>query len=47
MSRKRKRCPFEDNADEERLDRWVRLKKADAKEQLRKLMGKEAKFRSI
>ncbi|KAB2571947.1 hypothetical protein DBV05_g9403 [Lasiodiplodia theobromae] len=39
--RKRKRCTFEDDADEERLDRWARLKKGNAKEQLKKLMGKE------
>ncbi|KAF9630972.1 Helicase [Lasiodiplodia theobromae] len=39
--RKRKRCTVEDDADEERLDRWARLKKGNAKEQLKKLMGKE------
>ncbi|GME30610.1 conserved hypothetical protein, partial [Neofusicoccum parvum] len=46
-SRKRKRCPFEDDADEERLDRWARLKRANAKEQLQRLMGKKAEFRSV
>ncbi|GME31336.1 conserved hypothetical protein [Neofusicoccum parvum] len=46
-SRKRKRCPFEDDADEERLDRWARLKRANAKEQLQRLIGKKAEFRSV
>ena len=47
ISRKRKRCPFEDDADEERFNRRSRLKHMDASEQLRRMMGEGAAFRSV
>lgn len=47
MGKKRKRCPFEDEADEERLNRRIRLRKMNAEEQLKQLVGKEAIFRSV
>ena len=46
MGRKRKRCPFEDDADEERFSRRARLKRMDAAEQLRRMMGDGVEFRS-
>jgi RecQ family ATP-dependent DNA helicase len=44
---KRKRCPFEEEADEERFERWRRLKRMDMAEQLKGMMGEGAKFRSV
>jgi superfamily II DNA helicase RecQ len=46
-SGKRKRCPFEEEADEERFERWRRLKRVDMAEQLRGMMGDGANFRSV
>lgn len=46
-SKKRRRCPFEDEAEEERLDRWIRLNKMNGEERLKQLVGKEAVFRSV
>jgi RecQ family ATP-dependent DNA helicase len=46
-SNKRKRCPFEEEADEERFERWRRLKRMDMVEQLRDMMGDGASFRSV
>ena len=43
-SRKRKRAPFESEADEARIDRWQRLRKLDAGKQLKRMMGNEAEF---
>lgn len=45
--KKRKRAPFESEADEGRIDRWARLRKMDAAAQLRRMMGGEARFRGI
>ena len=47
MLKKRKRAPFESEAEEGRIDRWVRLRKMDAAAQLRRMMGKEATFRGV
>jgi hypothetical protein len=46
-SRKRKRAPFETEADEARIDRWQRLRKIDSSKQLKRMMGNEAEFRGI
>jgi superfamily II DNA helicase RecQ len=46
-SRKRKRAPFETEADEARIDRWQRLRKMDSSKQLKRMMGNEAEFRGI
>jgi hypothetical protein len=46
-SHKRKRCPFEEEADEERFERQGRLKWINVAEQLRRIIGKDAKFRSV
>ncbi|KAF4534197.1 Helicase [Lasiodiplodia theobromae] len=46
-AKKRRRCPFEDEAEEERLDRWIRLNKMNGEERLKQLVGKEAIFRSV
>ena len=46
-SRKRKRAPFESEADEARIDRWQRLRKLDAGKQLKRMMGNEAEFRGV
>jgi superfamily II DNA helicase RecQ len=45
--RKRKRAPFESEADEARVDRWSRLRKMDTAAQLQRMMGKEAEFRGV
>jgi hypothetical protein len=42
-SRKRKRAPFESEADEARIDRWQRLRKIDGSKQLKRMMGDSAK----
>ncbi|KAF2175999.1 hypothetical protein K469DRAFT_761469, partial [Zopfia rhizophila CBS 207.26] len=46
-SKKRKRAPFETEAEEGRIDRWERLRKMNAVVQLRRMMGKEAVFRGV
>jgi superfamily II DNA helicase RecQ len=46
-SRKRKRAPFESEADEARIDRWQRLRKMDSSKQLKRMMGIEAEFRGV
>jgi superfamily II DNA helicase RecQ len=46
-SRKRKRAPFETEADEARIDRWQRLRKIDSSKQLKRMMGNEAEFRGM
>ena len=46
-SRKRKRAPFESEADEARIDRWQRLRKMDSGKQLKRMMGSEAEFRGV
>ena len=45
--RKRKRAPFESEADEARVDRWARLRKMDTAAQLQRMMGKTAEFRGV
>ena len=47
MSKKRKRAPFESEADEARIDRWGRLRKMDTAAQLQRMMGKAAEFRGV
>ncbi|KAG9384308.1 RecQ Superfamily II DNA helicase [Pyrenophora tritici-repentis] len=46
-SSKRKRAPFESEADEARVDRWQRLRKMDARAQLKRMMGEKAEFRAF
>jgi hypothetical protein len=46
-SRKRKRAPFESEADEARIDRWQRLRKIDSSKQLKRMMGDKAEFRGV
>jgi RecQ family ATP-dependent DNA helicase len=46
-SSKRKRYPFEEEVEEERFERWRRLKRMDMTEQLRGMMGDGASFRSV
>jgi superfamily II DNA helicase RecQ len=46
-SKKRKRAPFECEADEARIDRWGRLRKMDTTTQLQRMMGKTAEFRGV
>jgi RecQ family ATP-dependent DNA helicase len=46
-SKKRKRAPFESEADEARVDRWGRLRKMDTATQLQRMMGKTATFRGV
>lgn len=45
--KKRKRAPFEREADEGRIDRWRRLRGMDAEAQLKRMMGQEAVFRGV
>jgi RecQ family ATP-dependent DNA helicase len=45
--KKRKRAPFESEADEARIDRWGRLRKMDTTAQLQRMMGKTAEFRGV
>jgi superfamily II DNA helicase RecQ len=45
--RKRKRAPFESEADEARVDRWSWLRKMDTAAQLQQMMGKKAEFRGV
>ncbi|KAF2187528.1 P-loop containing nucleoside triphosphate hydrolase protein, partial [Zopfia rhizophila CBS 207.26] len=44
---KRKRAPFESEAEEGRIERWQRLRKMNAAVQLKRMMGKEAVFRGV
>jgi superfamily II DNA helicase RecQ len=46
-SRKRKRAPFESEADEAMIDRWQRLRKMDSSKQLKRIMGNKAEFRGV
>jgi hypothetical protein len=46
-SKKRKRAPFESEADEARIDRWGRLRRMDTAAQLQQMMGKAAEFRGV
>jgi RecQ family ATP-dependent DNA helicase len=45
--KKRKRAPFETEADEARVDRWDRLRRMDTTAQLQRMMGKAAEFRGV
>ena len=44
---KRKRCPFEDDADDERLERRIRLQRMNANAGLQQMMQKEVSLRSV
>ena len=44
---KRKRCRFEDDADEERVERRIRLQRMNATAELQRMMQKEVSFRSV
>jgi superfamily II DNA helicase RecQ len=44
---KRKRCPFENDAEESRTERQVRLRQMDAQAELQRMMRKETSFRSV
>jgi superfamily II DNA helicase RecQ len=46
-SRKRKRAPFESEADEARINRWHRLRKINGSKQLKRMMGNKAELRSV
>jgi superfamily II DNA helicase RecQ len=46
-SMKRKRAPYESEADEARIDRWRRLRKIDASAQLKRMMGDSTEFRGV
>jgi superfamily II DNA helicase RecQ len=46
-SRKRKRAPFESEADEARIDRWQRLRNMDSSKQLKRMIGDKAEFRGV
>ena len=46
-SKKRKRAPFECEADQARASRWARLRKMDVDAQLQQMMGKTAEFRGV
>jgi superfamily II DNA helicase RecQ len=46
-SRKRKRAPFENEAEEARIDQWERLSKMDSSKQLKRMMGNECEFRGV
>lgn len=46
-SKKRKRAPFEAEAEEGRMDRWARLRKMNAGAQLKRMMDKEAAFQGV
>ena len=45
--KKRKRAPFESEADEGRIERWGRLRKMDTEAQLKRMMGDKAAFRGV
>lgn len=44
---KRKRCVFEDDVEEEQVERRIRLRRMDATAELRRMMRKEVSFRSV
>jgi hypothetical protein len=44
---KRKRCRFENDADEERVERRIRLRQMNATAELHRMMQKEVSFRSV
>jgi superfamily II DNA helicase RecQ len=44
---KRKRCRFEDDADEERVERRIRLRQMNATAELQRMMRKEVSLRSV
>lgn len=44
---KRKRCRFENDADEERVERRIRLRQMNATAELQRMMRKEVSFRSV
>ncbi|RYO26416.1 hypothetical protein AA0113_g12493 [Alternaria arborescens] len=46
-SKKRKKAPFESEADEARIERLERLRKMDPAAQLKRMKGKKAKFRGV
>ena len=45
--KRRKRAPFESQAEESRVDRWQRLRKMNTGVQLKRMIGKEAMFRGV
>jgi superfamily II DNA helicase RecQ len=45
--KKRKRAPFESEADDARMERLERLRKMDPAAQLQRMKGKKAKFRGV
>lgn len=45
--KKRKRAPFESEAEEGRINRWDRLRKMDTKAHLKGMMGDKAAFRGV
>ena len=45
--RKRKRAPFESEADEARIDRWDRLRKMNTTMQLQRMMDRSTEFRGV
>ena len=47
MDLKRKRCTFEDDADDERMERRTRLRRMNAHAELQRMMQKEVSFRSV
>jgi superfamily II DNA helicase RecQ len=46
-SRKRKRAPFESEADKARINRWQRLRNMDSSKQLKRMMGNMAEFHGV
>jgi superfamily II DNA helicase RecQ len=44
---KRKRCQFESDADEEQIERRIRLRRMDATAELQRMMQKEVSLRSV
>ena len=45
--KKRKRAPFEEEADEARFDRWARMQDMDATAALKRMVGDKAEFRGV
>ncbi|KAG9196740.1 hypothetical protein G6514_006692, partial [Epicoccum nigrum] len=45
--KKRKRAPFECEAEQSRASRWARLRRMDVDGQLRQTIGKKAQFRGV
>jgi hypothetical protein len=46
-STKRKRAPYESEADKAQINRWKRLRKIDASAQLKRMIGNSAEFQGI